>query len=261
MAENKTKTKSDSKPKAKSDSKPKAKSDSKPKRKYSIKKKDTWYKKLGRGFLKFVLLIIGAFILYTAFVNLYIVFGTKSKMKEADDINKFDYDAILVLGCSVKSDGPSNLLRDRLDSAYEVYEKTGLKIIVSGDHEDAYYNEVKVMKEYLVGKGVPSEDIYMDHSGFSTYDSMYRAKSTFGIRSVVVITQQYHLYRSVYTARSMGMNAVGVPAIKVDRTGQRMRDLREILSRDKAYVDCIRKEKPKVTGDKVDMEKSGDLTD
>ncbi len=215
-----------------------------------------------RGILRFLIMILIIAALYTAFANLWIIYTQKNRIVKAEDVKKFDYDAILVLGCSVKPDkSPSHMLADRLDTAYEVYKATGLKIIVSGDHRDDYYNEVRVMKDYLIGKGVPSEDIYMDHAGYSTYDSMYRAKNTFGASSVIVITQKYHLYRAIYVAGRMGYNAVGVDAEVQPYSGQFMRDMREMLSRDKAYIDCMLQVKPKEYGDKYSLSESGDLTD
>lgn len=123
-------------------------------------------------------------------------------------------DVILVLGAHVTPQKkPSEMLADRLDTALELYENgVSDKILVSGDHSSLYYNEVAVMKAYLVERGVPERDIYMDHSGFSTYESVVRAKAIFGVDSLVISTQAYHLKRAVYIARALGLDAYGVSA-------------------------------------------------
>ena len=114
------------------------------------------------------MLIIGLIIIFG--INLYVKSSTKQSIMSINDLNK-DYDAILVLGAGLRNGKPSPVLKDRLDTAYEVYENgASNKIIVSGDHGTKTYDEVNVMKDYLTNKGVPSEDIFMDHSGFSTYD-------------------------------------------------------------------------------------------
>ena len=103
------------------------------------------------------------------------------------------------------------MLRDRLDEGIALY-KAGCapKILMSGDHGSEYYNEVSVMKNYAIKQGVPSEDIFLDHAGFSTYESMYRARAIFGAEKVVIVTQKYHLTRAVYNAKNLGMDAYGV---------------------------------------------------
>jgi len=121
-------------------------------------------------------------------------------------------DAVLVLGAKVKADGEmSPMLKERVDYGIEIYRR-GLakKIIMSGDHSREDYDEVNTMKNYAVEQGVPSEDIFMDHAGFSTYESMYRAKEIFQTERVIVVTQKYHLYRAVYDARAFSMEAAGV---------------------------------------------------
>jgi len=110
------------------------------------------------------------------------------------------------------------------------------KIIVTGDHGRQNYDEVNNMRNYAEKLGVPSEDIFMDHAGFSTYDSMYRAKEIFLVDSAVVITQAYHLPRAVYTARALGINALGVESDKHIYAGAAYYELREIPGRLKAFV-------------------------
>ena len=129
-------------------------------------------------------------------VDISIRISSYGDIYTADNIEASEpYDCILVLGAGVNEDEPSDMLRDRLDTAIELYN-TGIapKILMSGDHGCEDYDEVNVMKNYAIAKGVPSEDIFMDHAGFSTYESLYRAKAVFGAERVVVVSQKYHLY-------------------------------------------------------------------
>lgn len=168
-------------------------------------------------------------------------------------------DAVLVLGARVYEDGtPSPLLQDRLDYGYAVYEK-GLapKIIVSGDHGQKEYNEVRAMKQYLLDKGVPEEDIFMDHAGFDTYDSMYRARDVFCVESLIICTQEYHAYRSIYIARRLGLEAQGyaAPDLMVNKT---YNNLRESLARVKAVLEVeLLHRQPKYLGDAIPISGSG----
>lgn len=139
-----------------------------------------------------ILVLIGFFITFG--INQYVKNMANAKMLE-DFSNVKDIEAILVLGCEVKPDGSLSLmLKDRLDKAIELY-KSGMapKVIVSGDHGTEHYDETNAMKKYMINNGVPSEDIFMDHAGFATYDSMYRAKNIFQAEKCIVVTQEYHL--------------------------------------------------------------------
>ena len=118
------------------------------------------------------------------------------------------------------------------------------KIIMSGDHGREDYDEVNTMKSYAVERGVPSEDIFMDHAGFSTYESMYRAKEIFQTESVIVVTQKYHLYRAVYDAQAFSMKAAGVACDQAVYRGDRYRKLREMLARVKDFGYTILKPEP-----------------
>ena len=127
--------------------------------------------------------------------NLAVCLSTKGRMRAvAASLDDKGYDCIIVLGCGVWGDRPTTLLSDRLDAAIALY-KAGVapKLLMSGDHGRRNYDEVNVTRQYALNKGVPSEDIFMDHAGFSTYETMYRAQDIFGITKAVVVTQEYHL--------------------------------------------------------------------
>ena len=131
---------------------------------------------------------------------------------------------------------------------------------MSGDHGRKEYDEVNVMKNFAIKSGVPSEDIFMDHAGFSTYESMYRAKEIFQADIVIIVSQKYHLYRAVYIARSLGMEAYGVPSdVRIYR-GQEYRNLREAAARVKDFFIVIIKPEPTYLGEAIPVNGNGDIT-
>ena len=165
----------------------------------------------------------------------------------------FDADAIVVLGASVFADGtPSGILRDRLDDGIALYkEGVAPKLIMSGDNSTVSYNEVQVMKDYAISQGVPSHDIFCDHAGFSTYESMYRAKHVFGAERIVVATQTYHLYRALYAAQGLGLESLGVASDYHDYSKQLQYDLREIPARTEGLLQDVFKVPSTFVGDPI----------
>ena len=173
-----------------------------------------------------------------------------------------DFDCILVLGCKVKENGvPSDMLADRLAMGVAL-QQAGVseKLLMSGDHGQEEYNEVAVMKQYAMDKGVASSDIFMDHAGFSTYDSVYRAKEIFEAKKILIVTQEYHLYRALYVAEELGMEAYGVPADTRTYFGQTKRDVREVLARVKDFFMVCVQAKPVYLGEVIPLSGSGDMT-
>ena len=135
-------------------------------------------------------------ILAVAGINIYMIaFSNERKMSSQEAAQLKDVDCIMVLGCQVKEGGePSHMLRDRLQRSVETYQYgASEKLLMSGDHGRTDYNEVETMKQYAIDEGIESENIFMDHAGFSTYESIYRAKEVFGVKKMVIITQEYHL--------------------------------------------------------------------
>ena len=173
-----------------------------------------------------------------------------------------DVDCIIVLGCQVRDDGSlSHMLRDRLMRGLELYEAGAApKLLMSGDHGREDYDEVGAMKDYAIENGVPSEDVFMDHAGFSTYETIYRAKEIFEADKVIIVTQEYHLYRALYIADQFGVDAYGVSADLNTYAGQSMRDFREVLARCKDWAMCIFKPEPAYLGDAIPVSGNGDLT-
>lgn len=211
--------------------------------------------------VKFIKLIIKLFLLFIALllgINFYVrISASKYIVKNIES----KYDAILVLGAGLRNGKPSPILKDRLDVALKLYnDGVSDKIIVSGDHGKKYYDEVNVMKNYLLEHGVDSKNIFMDHAGFSTYDSVYRAKNIFMANSVVIVTQKYHLYRSLYIASSLGLDAVGYSSTLRDYSGKYKFELREILARDKDAFKVLFKPEADIMGDAIPVSGNGNVT-
>lgn len=167
---------------------------------------------------------------------------TKDVFKTADEVSdREEIDCIVVLGAGLQSDGtPSHMLEDRIKVGVNVLNATGAKyILMSGDKSGDYYDEPSAMRKYAEEMGVESSKILVDNSGFSTFESITRLKDEFGFDNVVVITQEYHLYRALYIADDCGIDAVGVSADLRTYRNQFMRDLREILARVKDFFMCI----------------------
>ena len=171
-------------------------------------------------------------------------------------------DCIIVLGCQVKANGvPSDMLRDRLTRGIELYTLGAApKLLMSGDHGRVEYDEVGTMKQYAVDAGIPSTDIFKDHAGFSTYETVYRAKEVFDARRVIIVTQEYHLYRALYIAEKLGLEAYGVASDYHTYVGQSMREGREILARCKDFAISVWKPEPTFLGDVIPVSGSGDVT-
>lgn len=162
-------------------------------------------------------------------------------------------DCVLILGAGLWNGYPSAMLRERLDLGAALYRAGAApKILVTGDNGSKDYNEVQAMEDYLVKEqGVPREDIVRDHAGFCTYDSMVRAKEVFCAERVIVVTQRYHLFRAVYVASAVGLEAWGADAHRTDYSGREARELRECLARVKDFVWCIFRPDPKFLGEKL----------
>lgn len=173
------------------------------------------------------------------------------------------FDAIMVLGASVNPDGtPSAVLKDRLDVAIELYDSgVSENIIMSGDDQsDIDYDEVTAMKRYVVERGVPSEDVFCDHAGICTYDSMYRAQYVFNVKSMVVVTQQYHLPRALYDANALGVVSVGVSSDLHEYDDQERFDTREVLARVSDFAKIHTNADAQYLSEPVSLDQSGDVT-
>lgn len=215
---------------------------------------------------KIVIVLLGLAVLglLTAlFINGYVKAAVKDRILNVEKASELkEVDCIIILGCGVYDDGSlSPMLRDRLIRGLELYkEGAAPKILMSGDHGRKEYDEVNAMKQYAIDNGVLSENIFMDHAGFSTYETIYRAKEIFEAKKVIIVTQEYHLYRTLYIADQFDMEAYGVSADLNRYVGQSMRDFREILARCKDFAMCIFKPEPTFLGEVIPISGNGDLT-
>ena len=163
-----------------------------------------------------LIIIIILSIIYVFSINAYVKLSTKDKILTIKEATKLeDIDCILVLGAGIWGDKPSPMLEDRLLTGIELYNNNiSEKIVMSGDHGQKEYDEVNIMKEYAIEKGIESSNIFMDHAGFSTYESIYRLKEIFKAKKVVIVTQKYHLHRALYIAEQLGIEEMYVNIIK-----------------------------------------------
>ena len=203
---------------------------------------------LGRTLL--VLVILGLIGLGLALgISAYEVHATEEAILPQADTPPQGLDCILVLGCGVRDSGePSLMLQDRLNMGLRLYEAGAApKLLMSGDHSTVDYDEVNAMKDYVMDRGVPSGDVFMDHAGFSTYESMYRARDVFCAEKILIVSQRYHLYRAVYDARALGLEAYGVAA----------EDIRYLIAFSERMANAafcpVAKEMPQNMKDKLDQ--------
>ena len=174
-------------------------------------------------------------------------------------------DAILVLGAYVFPDvRVSDMLNDRLSVAKDLYEKKKTdKIIVSGDHGQEDYDEVNAMKTFLKNNNIPSSDIFMDHAGFNTYASIYRARDIFKVKKIIIVTQGYHLSRAIFIARELGLEAYGIASDPREYNTEQMRNykMREVAARNKDFfLAKIIQPKPMFLGDEIPVDGDGSIT-
>ena len=195
-------------------------------------------------------------------ISAYVCVTVSDRILSLDEAAALDADAILVLGARVHDNGkPSGILKDRLVTGIAAYELGASdRLLMSGDHGTEDYDEVNTMKNYALEQGVPSEAIFMDHAGFSTYESLYRARDVFEVQSVVIATQRYHLYRALYVAERMGLDAYGITSDLGDYAGMPYFTAREILARCKDFFYTIFMPLPTYLGEEIPITANGNLT-
>lgn len=196
-------------------------------------------------------------------INTHVIKNTVDQILSFEEATELtDVDCILVLGCYVHDSGrPSDMLADRLRRGIELYQSEAApKLLMSGDHGQKDYNEVKAMKLEAMEEGIPSEDIFMDHAGFSTYESIFRARDVFAADKIIIVSQKYHLYRALHIANALGVEAYGVAADYHTYVGQANREVREILARNKDFAISILKPDPTYLGDVIAVSGDGNLT-
>lgn len=212
--------------------------------------------------IKYLSILFLTIISALLIINFTVILTTKNQIiTEEQAKNIKDIDCILVLGAGIKGNYPSPMLEDRLLQSISLYEQNiSPKILVSGDHINEDYDEVNVMKNYLVGHKIPSQDVFMDHAGISTYDSIYRVKEIFQAKKVIIVTQKYHLYRALYIANQLGIESYGVASNPRTYNHQEIREVREILARIKDFFKSLAKVPSTYLGDTILLTGNGDTT-
>jgi len=216
---------------------------------------------LKRLLVRLIRLSLVALVIILA-INGYVVFKYRERIITVEEAKAKDVDCILVLGAAVwGGTRPSPMLQDRLDKGIELYNQgASPRMLMSGDHGGQYYDEVNVMKNYAMDAGIEDSHIFMDHAGFSTYESMIRAKEVFEVDSVIIVTQGYHLSRALYIANELGLEAYGVASDPRKYNGQFYRDLREMAARVKDFGTALLKPQPTYLGEVIPISGSGEAT-
>ena len=191
---------------------------------------------------KLLIILLAAFLAFCFFVfaatcviNAIVIGSSKDNIREisADD----GYDTAVVFGAKVHEGGTlSHMLQDRMDTAIALYKNGSVKMLLLSGDGSGKWSEVEYMKKYAVENGVAKEDILLDGEGFSTIETVRRAKDVFGVEKCVLVTQKYHLYRAMYSAEKIGMDVAGASADVRTYAGQLYRDVREVLARVKDFI-------------------------
>lgn len=193
---------------------------------------------------KYILIVLIVIILVPVIINFYVILSTKNRIVSGDSELLTDIDYIVVLGAGIRRGKPSPMLEDRLKTGISLYNNDiSNKILITGDHMNDNYDEVTVMKNYLLEHGIPEEDIITDNYGISTYDSIYRVKNVYKSNKVVIVSQRYHLYRALFLSDNLDLESYGVEANLRYYYGQWYREIREILARNKDFIKGIIKPK------------------
>lgn len=193
---------------------------------------------------KYILIVLIVIILVPVIINFYVILSTKNRIVSGNSELLTDIDYIVILGAGIRRGKPSPMLEDRLKTGISLYNNDiSNKILITGDHMNDDYDEVTVMKNYLLEHGIPEEDIITDNYGISTYDSIYRVKNVYKSNKVVIVSQRYHLYRALFLSDNLDLKSYGVEADLRYYYGQWYREIREILARNKDFIKAIIKPK------------------
>jgi len=228
-----------------------------------------WMKKVLFKTLVIFLFLLIALVIAGFGINIHMLkYSNKYIASDTDGLKQLagdDIQVAIILGAYVYDNGqPCPMLVDRLLTGIAVYNEqlTGT-ILLSGDHGTRGYDEVNAMKIYVFNKDIPKEDVFLDHAGFSTYDSIIRSLKIFEVEKAVISTQEYHLARAVYIARKSGIKAYGIKADLRNYPKSEMSRyiVREWLARikDFLYINVFKPD-PVFLGDKIPITGSSDAS-
>lgn len=194
------------------------------------------------------------FVVVLVVFELWMIQAQSRKIFSVDAVTD-DWQVAIVPGASVLRSGqPSDILADRLLTALDLYTEGKVDLfLLSGDHGQDGYDEVGVMGKYLLSHDVPKEKIFLDHAGFDTYDTLYRAKTIFQAESAIIVTQRFHLPRALYIAEALDLPAIGVEADRQLYVKAALFSLREWPARLKAFLNVVTKAKPSYLGDLIPL--------
>ena len=214
--------------------------------------------------IKSFLIITGGAALASIVINAGMVFAVRNYIY-TDIAEVPPRTVVLVLGARVTGTRLSPILRDRVEGGIRLMESgKGEKLLLSGDHGRKDYNEVRAMMLYVRANApfIQHQDIFMDHAGFSTWDSMYRARDVFEVKDLIIVTQGFHINRAVAIARSLGLDAVGyaVSEERFSRRTMRFLRFREYFARVKAFVSMVFRPRPRFLGDTIPITGDGRAT-
>lgn len=207
--------------------------------------------------------LLAALFLLFAVINIIVLLSAQGRIVDIEEAKALgSFDCILVLGAGVwRNNRPSHVLEDRLKIGIEAYcAGVSDKLLMSGDHGRNNYDEVNVMKSFAMDCGIPSENIFMDHAGFSTYESMYRARDVFSAHRVLIVTQKFHIYRALYIANALGLEAYGLTSDLREYANATYSQLRESLARVKDFFMVIFKPLPTYLGEVLPVNGNGNVT-
>ncbi len=206
----------------------------------------------------FIFCIIIFLIIVTSIFAVNLIICTVSSPHIFNEVSVApDVETAVIPGAAVLSNGGlSPILKDRVDMAVQLYKlKKVSKILVSGDNSTVSHNEVNPVRIYLLDKGVLDQDIFLDHAGFNTYSTMYRARDIFKVNSILIVSQSFHLPRAVFIARSLGINAYGVNADAGHILFKNY--VREVFANEKAVINLMFGTKPKYLGAEIPITGDG----
>jgi SanA protein len=159
----------------------------------------------------------------------------------------------IVFGAGLTRSGePTPVLRDRVQTAVDLYFAGKVeKLLMSGDNRTLDYNEPGAMRDYAIGLGVPEEDIILDYAGRRTYDTCYRARHIFGVEQAILVTQNFHLPRALFTCSAFGIQSSGVSADlrTYSRRSMEFWQIREVAATSQAFIDVYLTRPLPVLGD------------
>lgn len=195
-------------------------------------------------------MLLGAIAAAYVLINAAMVAG-EQKYMYASFVELPERTVVIVPGAAVLRSGAlSAVFLDRANAAVAIYQAgKARKILVSGDNSTEEHNEVDPARKYLLSMGVPEADIYLDHAGFDTYSTMYRARDIFGVSGAIVATQSFHLPRALFIAQSLGLDVVGYRADNVHLLARN--EIRESLARVKAVLEVVLQRSPKFLGEAI----------